>query len=196
MILHRHSQWRIIIFEILCLMVVLLWPSDHFKLGVFVDKLVEHDPLGQGVPEGLLKAVDLSAVFVHAGQEVVIVPVVTAGDQLGVFLVLRSDLRDPALLPKLGVDIEGLTLEAEAVPAADQAEHIALALFRHLLVSGSYLIKYILQAIRKIFLQLKIYRQVVLKEIIVIVHRAGQADYNVFIDLENFSEIVQHTAAV
>lgn len=196
MILHRQSQWRIIIFEILCLMVVLLWPSDYFKLGVFVDKLVEHDPLGQGVSEGLLKAVDLGTIFVYAGQEVVIVPVIAAGDQLGVLLVLRSYVGDSALLPKLGVDIEGLALEAEAVPAADQAEHVALALLRHLPVPDAHLFIDLRQAVRAVPSQLKVDGQIVLKQVVVVVHGPGKPDDDIVVQPEDLSEIMQYSAAV
>ena len=170
-------------------------PSDQLELGVFVDILVKHDALRQGVPEGPLQGVDLGAVAVHAGQEIVKVPIVAAGDQLGILLVLRPYVGDSALLPELGVDEEGLALEAVAVPAADQTEHIALALLRHLPVPCGDLVEDLCQTVRAVLLQGKIYVQIVLKQVIVVLNGPGQADDNRFVHLKNLSEIMQHSAA-
>lgn len=133
---------------------------------------------------------------VYAGQEIVIVPVVAAGDQLGILLMLRSYVGDPVLLPELGVDKKCLGLEAGAVPPADQAEHVALALLRHLPIPGGHLVKDVLQAVRAVLLQLKVDGQIVLKQVVVVVHGAGQPDYDILVQLENLSEIMQHSAAV
>ena len=106
------------------------------------------------------------------------------------------DRGDLVQLPELGVDVKGLPLEGEAVPAADQAEHIALALLRHLPVPRGHPVEDHRQTVLTALLQGKIYVQIVLEQVVVVLDHSGQADDDILIQLKNFSEVVQHAAAV